>query len=33
MAEAGALSFEYDSDYASNPDATPLSLSMPLQRL
>lgn len=31
MTEAGALSFDYDSDYASNADATPLSLSMPLQ--
>jgi serine/threonine-protein kinase HipA len=31
MTEAGALSFEYDNDYASNPDATPLALSMPLQ--
>lgn len=31
MSATGALSFEYDSEYAANPDATPLSLSMPLQ--
>ncbi len=26
----GALRLTYDHDYASNPDATPLSLSMPV---
>ncbi|MDN6623100.1 MAG: HipA N-terminal domain-containing protein, partial [Bifidobacterium crudilactis] len=31
MSATGALSFEYDSEYAANPAATPLSLSMPLQ--
>ncbi|NNH05503.1 HipA N-terminal domain-containing protein [Cellulomonas fimi] len=30
MSSGGTLSFEYDEDYRSGPDPTPLSLSMPL---
>lgn len=32
MSGAGALTFEYDADYAADPGSTPVSLSMPLQQ-
>jgi serine/threonine-protein kinase HipA len=33
LLSAGRLEFTYDEDYANRPDATPLSLSMPLSQL